>query len=262
VIPKGAFIAGVQAQMIAVTYTFSSTALYKATNWFGFMGLILDLVGASTGVVHALWLQQAIRHTDRIAVRLTSLINGARQELQVATGPGLTRSDPQVLTSLELKIEAISRVIDLLRIGHISLIFVPLFQAFAALYTVPILFDVIPEFELLNLLGRGTEHADSAALNLTQKIFTYVVQGIGAPVASLAGGTLCLLVSVILFAGASQPPVVWISCIAIAVSMFTLSIISTTMVRSKSMPAVPALWCGWGANCVICRAKGSFLRPC
>jgi len=41
-------------------------------------------------------------------------------------------------------------------------------------------------------------------------------QSIVASVLSLAGGTLCLLASVILFARASQPHGVWVTCTAIA----------------------------------------------
>ena len=63
------------------------------------------------------------------------------------------------------------------------------------------------------------------------------VEGLGyIPVVSLAGGTLCLFVSVVLYAGASQPRVVWISCTTIFVCMLGSSILPTTNPHSKSMP--------------------------
>ncbi|KAI0002474.1 hypothetical protein BJV74DRAFT_601256 [Russula compacta] len=64
-------------------------------------------------------------------------------------------------------------------------------------------------------------------------------EGLGhIPVASLASGTLCLLASVILFAGASQRHDVWISCTVIAVTMFAFSIFPTTGIRGRRHAAL------------------------
>jgi hypothetical protein len=52
------------------------------------------------------------------------------------------------------------------------------------------------------------------------------VEGLGhIPVLSLAGGTMCLLASVVLFAAAQQERGVWVSCVVIAASMFVCSIL-------------------------------------
>jgi hypothetical protein len=63
------------------------------------------------------------------------------------------------------------------------------------------------------------------------------VEGLGhIPVASLAGGTMCLLVTVVLYAAASQPRGVWISCVAIFVVMLTGSLVPDTDPHSKLKP--------------------------
>ncbi|KAH9042585.1 hypothetical protein EDB85DRAFT_1077592 [Lactarius pseudohatsudake] len=65
------------------------------------------------------------------------------------------------------------------------------------------------------------------------------VEGIGrVPIASLGGGGLCLLVSVVLFASASQPHAVWVSCASIAVGTVVWSIIPTTNPRKRSRAAL------------------------
>ncbi|KAH9177696.1 hypothetical protein EDB89DRAFT_1430657 [Lactarius sanguifluus] len=65
------------------------------------------------------------------------------------------------------------------------------------------------------------------------------VEGIGrVPIVSLGGGGLCLLVSVVLFASASQPHAVWVSCASIAVGTLVWSIIPTTNPRKRSRAAL------------------------
>jgi len=65
------------------------------------------------------------------------------------------------------------------------------------------------------------------------------VEGLGhIPVVSLAGGTLCLLTSVVMFAAASQERGIWISCTAIVVSMLICSVIPTTNDRKRDQAAL------------------------
>ncbi|KAH9067931.1 hypothetical protein EDB87DRAFT_1678313 [Lactarius vividus] len=79
---QGAFITGIQAQLISVTYSSNDNALGKATNWFGFVGLTLDLIGTSASVVRAVLLQQTIRRSHRLAARLPGQTDGARHEMR------------------------------------------------------------------------------------------------------------------------------------------------------------------------------------
>jgi hypothetical protein len=64
------------------------------------------------------------------------------------------------------------------------------------------------------------------------------VEGLGhIPVMSLAGGALCLLMSVMLYAGNSQPRGIWITCSTVFVCMLAFAIFPTTNSHSKSLIA-------------------------
>jgi hypothetical protein len=222
---QGAFIAGVQGGLIAVTYTSHSTALDRATNWFSFVGLTLDLVGVGAGVTYALRLQETIRHTDRVTVWLSSAINSARRDvkkLQLVTNLSVATSDQEMYGRLEEKIVAISQVTTVL----IKTFSRPsLDSILTTIRNIPsIVENISPTLEFFNFM-----------LNIIVYIIKHSFHG---PAVSLTGGTLCLLISVILFAGASQPLFICISCITITMSMIVLSIPSTKA-NSMSMSAVP-----------------------
>ncbi|KAH8996624.1 hypothetical protein EDB92DRAFT_1508014 [Lactarius akahatsu] len=186
-IAVGAFIAGVQAQLISVTYGSNDNALGKATNWFGFVGLTLDLIGTSASVVRALLLQQTIRRSHRLVVRLPGQIDGARHEMR-------EQQERHAADALGYRPCPPSR-------GN---------------------WGVHPFRERI----RGI-------------LPNINVEGIGrVPVVSLAGGGLFLLVSMVLFAGASQPHAVWVSCASIAMGTLFWSIIPTTNPRKRSRAAL------------------------
>jgi hypothetical protein len=64
----------------------------------------------------------------------------------------------------------------------------------------------------------------------------FSVQGPGyVPVISLIGGALCLIASVLLLAGASQPRYIWISCTSITAAMFAFTMIPPGITHSKWM---------------------------
>jgi hypothetical protein len=212
--------------LIVVTYPSRSTALDRATNGFGFVGLTLDLVGVSTGVIHALRLQQASRHTDRVTVWLTSTINSARRDvkkLRQRTDLSVYASDLEVYGRLKEKMFAIQ---------HVTAVLIETFSrpSLGSVLTTALktISSIAPTFQVFKIL------------HIMLNILIYVIRhSLDGPVVSLAGGTLCLLISVILFAGASQPLVICISCITITMSMIVLSIPSTKG-NSMSMSAVPA----------------------
>ncbi|KAI0300518.1 hypothetical protein B0F90DRAFT_1723572 [Multifurca ochricompacta] len=234
-IAVGAFIAGVQAQMISVIYGSNHNPLGRATNWFGFVGLTLDLIGTSTGVARALLLQHTIRRTHNLAARLTTQINGARHELGELQKRGADLStDPRSHAFLTHTIRVISRATALLaedgRFGMQRTENITEIEAAAT--------------AALDALGSHSFQKTALFRNPMWWILPHVkVEGLGqVPVASLAGGSLCLLVTVVLFAGASQPHAVWISCTVIAASTLAWSIIPTTNVRSKLMPVVSSFY--------------------
>ncbi len=231
--PQGAFIAGVQASVIAITSNKDNTTLGRATNWFAFVGLTLDLIGTSAGVARALLLQAAIRRSHRLVVRLAGQIDGARHQVRELQRRGVDLSAaPHAHASLTRSVRAISRVVSLLaedgRFGVQS----------------P---DDITEIKAageaaLEALGSGSGSGGQnyliRILWLTNFILPHThVEGLGGiPVLSLAGGTLCLLLSVILYAGNSQPRGVWISCSTIFVIMITCALFPTTNPHSRSLP--------------------------
>ncbi|KAI0254509.1 hypothetical protein BJV78DRAFT_1351061 [Lactifluus subvellereus] len=206
-IAVGALIAGVQAQLVAVTYNIPSTRFSRATNWFGFVGLILDLAGVSAGVICAVLLQRAIRRTDRIAVRLTDEIDRARRDVDRLRDKDLPVADPSVFKSLTDRISVISSVTTL----H-SEVNSFLAAGFSAVLAAPAQ-ERLDRLKQLELQGLGG--VPDLPLG---------VQSVGGSVVSLAGGTLCLLASVILFARSSQPHGVWVSCTAIATIIIVYSI--------------------------------------
>ncbi|KAJ8469926.1 hypothetical protein ONZ45_g16725 [Pleurotus djamor] len=66
----GAFIAGVQTSILAVARTLSPSTVQRATIWFAYVGLTLDVLGTSTGVFRSLILQRAIASADRTRTQL------------------------------------------------------------------------------------------------------------------------------------------------------------------------------------------------
>lgn len=203
-------------------------------NWFAFVGLTLDLIGTSSGVARALLLQAAIRRSHRLVVRLTGQIDGARHKVRELQRRGVDISDdPRARAFLMRSVRAISRIVALLaqdaRFGMQSA-------------------DNITEIEAageaaLDALGSdpsssGPKHRNPfRTMWFGNFILPHMhVEGLGhIPILSLGGGTLCLLMSVMLYAGNSQPRGIWITCSTIFVCMITLAILPTTNSHSKSL---------------------------
>lgn len=245
---QGAFIAGVQAQIIAMTNDNQGTALARATNWLAFVGLALDLIGTSSGVARALLLQAAMRRTHRLATRLTGQIDGARHQLnqlQLRGGSGSLVADAHARAFLAHSVRAISNVMALLaedgRFGvqtaaHLTEIEVAGELALGALGSLP---RARPRPWWRFSWRKHAPQLSHVLMLWNADLSNVHVEGLGhIPVASLGGGALCLLMSVILFAAGSQERAVWISCTAIAVSMLICSIMPTTSVHSKSLSAL------------------------
>ncbi|KAH9067930.1 hypothetical protein EDB87DRAFT_1678312 [Lactarius vividus] len=234
-IAVGAFIAGVQAQLISVTYA-NSNALGKVTNWFSFVGLTLDLIGTGAGVVRALLLQQAIRRTHRLAVRLAGQIDGARHEMREQQerqrrATDTASVDPRSRAFLADSMRGISRVMAIFaEDGRFGV------QAAAAEGGAQTATD---DPDALGHHPRRPPRRKRGVHPFREWMWWVLphvnVEGIGrVPIVSLGGGGLCLLVSVVLFASASQPHAVWVSCASIAVGTLVWSMIPTTNPRKQS----------------------------
>jgi hypothetical protein len=227
----------------------NARALARATNGFAFVGLALDLIGTSAGVARALLLQASIRRSQRLAVRLAGQIDGAHHQLRElqrrssssGTAPApvstsayaSTADEARARAALAHSVRGISRVMAVLaedgRFGVQAAEQISELQAEGAAAL-----DAL----LMGPRGpRGKPGSRRRLLALWDHVLPRVhVEGLGyVPVVALAGGALCLFASVLLFAGASQPHFIWISCIAIIVSMFACSVVPGTDAHSESL---------------------------
>jgi hypothetical protein len=240
---QGAFIAGVQAQIIGFTNGSRASALERATNWFAFIGLALDLIGTSSGVARALLLQSAIRRGHLLAVRLTGQIDGARHQLrELQQRSADLASDAHARAYLARTVRAISRVMALLaEDGRFGMQAAERFTEIEAAGEVVL--EALGSRPRSRPWWRWRSRKRPAPLFREMMVWGFLrpnvqVEGLGnIPVMSLAGGTLCLLTSVAMFAAASQERGIWISCTVIIVSMLICSVMPTTNDRSESISA-------------------------
>ncbi|KAH9975468.1 hypothetical protein BGW80DRAFT_1297247 [Lactifluus volemus] len=233
-IAVGAFIAGVQAQVV----------FGIAVRWFSFVGLTLDLIGTSTGVARALLLQHAIRKAHSLSAQLTAQIDGARHDLRelqhrTATGDQST-DDPRTYSSLMNTVRAISSVIALLaedraRFGADRK------QGGGERAKAAAAAAAADVEELERAATMAINALDPSPVHRIPPIRMMLrgVQGPGyVPVISLIGGALCLIASVLLLAGASQPRYIWISCTSITAAMFAFTMIPPGITHKRKRTAL------------------------
>jgi hypothetical protein len=221
--------------LIGLTNGSNKTTLGRVTNWFAFVGLTLDLIGTSAGVARALLLQAAIRRTHRLVTRLSGQIDGVRHQVRDLQQRGLGLSaDPHAREFLSGSVRAISHVVLLLsQDGRFAV------QSAGEITEIKAAREAaLDAIDSYSLSGRRKRLHLFHAMWLSNIILPHAhVEGLGhIPVASLACGTFCLLVTVVLHAAASQPRSIWISCVTIFVIMFTSSLMPSTNPHSKSMP--------------------------
>lgn len=234
--------------MISVTNNNHATFLGKTTNWFGFVGLTLDLIGTIAGVIRALLLQQAIRRSHRLSVRLAGQIDGARHEVQqqqqrMRGRPALAHAptlDPRARAFLTDSMRAISRVMAIFaedgRFGVQAAAAEGVATTGAHPLAPPIDFDAAARHRHPR---RGRGGGGIHPLRWWMRGFLLHVDGEGighVPIVSLAGGGVCLLVSVVLYAAASQPRVVWVTCASITAGTLVWTLIPTTNMQRTSSP--------------------------
>lgn len=187
-------------------------------------------------MARALLLQAAIRRSHRLVVRLTGQIDGARHQVRELQRRGVDLSDDaRARAFLTRSVRAISRIVALL--------------AEDARFGVQSAGD-ITEIEAageaaLDALGSSASSSGRKhryrfrTMWFGNFILPHMhVEGLGhIPILSLAGGTLCLLMSVVLYAGNSQPRGIWITCSTVFVIMITFALLPSTNSHSKSLIA-------------------------
>jgi hypothetical protein len=205
----------------------TSTVLERTANWFGFVGLTLDLIGTSSGVARALLLQAAIRRAHRLTARLTAQIDSMRHRLRELQLRGAnTPEDASSRACLE-HVLFISRIAALLaRDDQFGAQLAE--NAIAAPIEMGLDYTpgTLPRPLWPEPLRRGRHALHTIHVTLWRLVRQSVhVEGPGRiPIMSLASGALCLFVSVFLYAAKSQERGVWISCTTIAVSVLICSI--------------------------------------
>jgi hypothetical protein len=192
-VPVGAFIAGVQAQVIAFTCANNKTSLQVTTNCFAIVGLALDVLGTSFGVLHIFALQRSIR-------RMEELIRSQSRNMAKFEGEDGV-SELQKLIETELRIRKkfwlFRRYLPNGSLGnHLD----PLF----------------PNGQFKDL-EHFVRFAGAVGLD------PYTVALGTDPTLAMSAGITCLLLSVILFAASSQPKAVFLVCVTItAITIVTM----------------------------------------
>ncbi|KDQ58959.1 hypothetical protein JAAARDRAFT_56958 [Jaapia argillacea MUCL 33604] len=183
------FIAGVQTQIISLSYTADDTNLAKATNFIGFLGIILDILGAAGGVVHTIMLQGALQQLQRLLDNVKVIEDHLKwfQRLdEHETSPSLTH------TALFSRVRDVqpnfTEDVDWSK---------PVIMA-----AVPTVFDPLSHLMRVRVIRFGL-----------------------VPLAVTGVGFICLLLSVITLAAHTSSRSVYIGCTAVAVVITCLSLL-------------------------------------
>jgi hypothetical protein len=188
---KGSVIAAVQSSMLSSTYQNNDSTLRTFSNGFGFVGLTLDILGTTFGVIHALRLQKSIP-------RILTPLQGKRLKDEAGNWPVTIN----MAEALHADLTARQKFWNMRRYfvtneqmnSHLQLLF--------------------------------KEHRFPSILWYCRYFVLGVDQGdamLGAdPVLSIGAGAACLLISVLLLAASSQPRSTWIASVSLTI-VVTLS---------------------------------------
>jgi hypothetical protein len=75
IVHQATFLAAVQAQIIAISYTNNSSPTGVATNAFGFMGVMFDVIAALLALLSSTIMQTRVSVIDRILINTAKLNN-------------------------------------------------------------------------------------------------------------------------------------------------------------------------------------------
>jgi hypothetical protein len=221
VVFQAAFIAAVQSTIISFALDLDETPLARATKMFGFVGLVLDIIGTFLGVIHAIVLQRRIKGNTAVlsAITQTTTILKAIQKHQ---------DDSEKAAPDQLKEYGIDDPDDQ-------------FQRAQRL-----LQGLKDHFRSRNLLGPfGLAQGVRKALAFANPAFAIQpitetmiksLFGLGrAPLFAMGLGVVSLIVSVIMFAAESNKLTseVWVACVSVVGGVLGLSLLPITSVAFR-----------------------------
>ncbi|KAL0952430.1 hypothetical protein HGRIS_006703 [Hohenbuehelia grisea] len=183
------FVAGVQAQILASTSQPESnkTKLQMATNWFGFVGLTLDILGTSTCALVTIRIQSRILRTECILDTIAANISRTKARFERHREAAGSIADSEYAASLESTFAAMQKQL----------------KYFADVCTV----DQLVSPETHNILS-------------TKKLFRPAILRPWLPRWLIQYGLNFLILSVILFAASSQVSAVWITGTAVTAAVY------------------------------------------
>lgn len=244
-----------QAQILAFTYASNSTRLQNVTNAFGFIGLTLDIIGTTFGVVDAVLLQKSIRRSQSLQdpQHISSLKETVQNFMTTDFTADAERSAARyyILKLLQMQMEerkafwtsrhahvipfdqpfsqhraqlireesanTIMPVRILQRIASKIRTSFPTFSTPFEIY--PLLLPALQLVPALTILT-SVFSPDSSTVHLGVKLPLGKI-----PLAVMILGIGCLMVSVICFAINSQPRAIWTACVAVtSITIFYSSI--------------------------------------
>ncbi|KIJ33713.1 hypothetical protein M422DRAFT_264331 [Sphaerobolus stellatus SS14] len=180
-----AFIAGIQSQIIGYTLDKNDTKIQMVTNVFGFVGLVLDILGASSGVIHAVILKKSISEAQ---VPDTLFSDNERLPLSDTAA-----ANQELVEQLHKEIHERKKFWRHRRM----LPFVPR----------------DPEFQNHLVLLFPTD-GRWRWIRYVLSIAGILTRG-QSTIGAIQYGVIFLLISVLCFAGYSQPRTVWITCLVV-----------------------------------------------
>jgi hypothetical protein len=203
-ITVAAFIAGVQAQIIAFTFGLNDTHIQTVTNGIGFIGLTFDVLGTSFGLLFALSLQKSIRQS-RVSLHANT-IQHTKARVQLLMG--------RISSSANLHTDA-----NCLRIAQLLNEEMMHRRRF---WRYRLKSNIRPADKCF------LEHRDlilGEEAKIVQWEYNVLLEGAAPeqlfalariPVIAMGLGIACLLISVICFASYTQNRQVWLACVIVA----------------------------------------------
>ncbi|KAF4613193.1 hypothetical protein D9613_010886 [Agrocybe pediades] len=234
------FVAGVQATIIVLSIPSKDTALARTTNTIAFLGLVLDVTGALTGLMHSFHIQDVIRKQNKILGLLSEFENDVKsiknwylqhrmvalQILQRFPGDRAREMDENDLSVDSLPInDIVSRTKDAMLLvfaederlqkeeigmGHLR-----------ELLQVPVRLHILYPSVLTYLLSTLSTLV-SALFDENPGVSDWGV----LPITAMGYGSICLLISTMLLAARDLHRETWITCLVVGLYIPAASLLS------------------------------------